>query len=151
MSNGWNQKALYAAEAVPLKFFSGDYSITPRKISVKVMREINSLQKQCTDENGNLEFNETTEEMLKLGLTHGVAKHTLDNPDGTIPEWNDELVAKVMEFYDLAIEIFEIIMEYNAPLEQKTSGTSETSQSGNTNGSNTPEENDSQTELIPTT
>lgn len=145
----WKEKSLrsapkYFVEAIP----GGEYFITPKKLSVEDMRRIQEMQSNCQSADGSMIFSEETTNMVKLTLLKGVFEHNLDNSNGVVESWGEKVVDEILDDFDLAIEIFTHIMEYNTPLAKKTPSGSAMSLSGCISEQLTNQEQDCQTEVI---
>jgi len=85
-------------------------------------------------------------ELARFLMKNGIGVHSfVDDTEEGSTEVSDTMVEELMEYSDISLEIVKIISEFNNPLAQTTSGTSETSQSGSTGEASLKTEMPSQT------
>jgi len=119
-----------------------EYYIVPRKLDIDTMQQISECQDSAEidlivklkklglkkDELKDPEnaLSDQTIRMIRLGLLRGIHEHNFDDEDGNPLEWDESLVTEIMKYMETALEVFRLVMEFNAPLAKKNSSKSRT-------------------------
>jgi hypothetical protein len=88
--------------------------------------------------------------IIRLSLLYGIAEHNFCEEESTT-KIDEAIVKEIMQIPEIASEMTTIVRNFNRPLAKKTSGTSETSQSGSTEEANSTSGTPSLTEGSPQT
>ena len=112
------------------------YFIIPKKLNYSNMQKligilqktgVSASDKELTNaelEQASTEANNDFEKMLpalKIAFLTGTHDHNFDDDEGTKLSWNEDLFNATLEFPEVLLEIFKIVMEQNRPLQDKTS------------------------------
>lgn len=149
--SGWKARALSleSGEKVKLKNLPG-YWIVPKKLSTTTYEKISDLQgKMAFDENKNPVIDSNFRELVSCVLMHGIHEHNLDDEEGNKIKITEDVAQEISEHFELAMEIFSIIMEFSRPLPKGSDEKSETAPNGSTAEMNSESEKSSLTEVSP--
>jgi hypothetical protein len=152
--SGWKKAAMIGVigEKEYLKSFGdGKYFVIPKKISILSAQKMRKLfealsiaeEKQIAEDETTSPENaqqlvvtkmmedspEFFNEFMRQMLLGGVYDHNLDDENGNVLEWNDDLVGQICNMaednYSVPLEIFGVVSRYNAPLQKPLSEKSE--------------------------
>lgn len=71
-------------------------------------------------------------EIMRVSILHGLGEHNLDDGETRSSEVGPELVARIMEYAEIATEVFGIIQDWNSPLPKAMPAPLRTSPNGST-------------------
>lgn len=172
----WKNNKKIVGVKTPLKTLEGEW-IIPKKFSVAQQDELKIIQHKLLKDAGltaaqiqeidKIRANKDAEisdeafdaamtvstapdsDSARFMLLNGISRHSfVDEPEGS-EEVSEQLVEDLMQYSDIALEIAEIVRDFNAPLAKKTSETSGTSQNGSTEEVSSTKETPSQTKESP--
>jgi hypothetical protein len=130
----WKNKAreIQRESKYDLDSLPGSWVIV-RKFTINAQEKIMQLKNEIpVDEKGIPQ--ELKEGELKrfhtAVLLEGVIDHNFENEAGQKEEWTETFLDELFQFPEIEGEIFNIVLEHNRPLAQKSNGTSETQQNG---------------------
>lgn len=83
---------------------------------------------------GSFETIESQLPMMRLYLLKGIGDHNFDDEDGEQVPWGLDLVEQLLEYEDVAEEIFNIVRAWDHPLAQGSEGSSSTQSSIDSEG-----------------
>jgi hypothetical protein len=89
-------------------------------------------------------------DIMRAVILHGLGEHNLDDGETRSSEVTPGLVDSIMDFPELAKEVYGFIQEWNSPLPKATSAPSSTSPNGSIEAAASSPEKSTQTEAAPT-